>query len=269
MHLLAELLDQYAAAIGSHRQWLELFDGRYASKWERLLKADAEAAICEAVTRELLQMHGVTIIPNDDPSHGGPDYLCARDAKQFYVEVTCITKGKAARKTGLPDLHQGCGRIARFNLLTPTLLGELCNKVPQVSNLDNPCIVLVGTLHLQASAVCFYKPFVEQLLTGTPKVVCRIDPGQGRAIGEPYQVTYLSDSVFTRFEKGHDGPFEFTRKSISAILLSGFEGGSAHVVGLLHPNPKYPFDRRLLPGIEFAKLADASLETRALRVEWV
>jgi hypothetical protein len=266
---LTEVFEQYARVIESHRRWLRSFDAGYATKWERLVKGDSEAAICEAATRELFQGHGITVVPNEGLSHGGPDYLCEHGGSHFYVEATCITKAKAARRSRLPDLPQAGGRTARFCLLTPVLLGKLCHKVPQVCNLEWPCVVVIGTLHFQASAVCFRRPFVEQLLSGTPKVAYPIDVRQGRAIGEPYQVTELSDSVFIRFEKGPDGRLESARNNVSAVLLCGFGCDPAEVVGLLHPNPKHGFDRRLLPGIEFVKLVDGCWGTGRLAVEWV
>ena len=98
---MGEILEDYCNEIQSHRDWLKLFGNTYVTKWERLLKADPEAAICEAATRKLLFEHQVTVEPHDEPSSGGPDFSCNKNEKGFYVEATCIKKNGATKATGL------------------------------------------------------------------------------------------------------------------------------------------------------------------------
>jgi hypothetical protein len=261
-----ENLEQvYARLVEEHRAWLKSFGRQRVKRWEDLLRADPEAAICEAATRELLSGGGINIEPHEDVSSGGPDFLCMKNNKRFYVEVTCITKEKVTRETNLDDNPKGA---TYYCLLTETFLGELCNKVPQCSSLDASCMVAIGTLHFQAGPRCFGKHAAEDLLTGTPRISMEFDHEQARGIGDIYQSTDLRDSAFIRFDKTLTGQIECARNPISAVLLCSFGCSPTKVVGVLHPNPNYRFDRSLLPDIEFCRLAEG-YQTGKFVKEWV
>jgi len=259
------LKGSYSKLIDKHRIWIGVFGKQRLSRWEDLLNANPEAAICEAATRELLSGYGINIKPHEDVSFGGPDFLCVKNNNLVYVEVTCITKEKITRKTTLDDSPRGA---AYYRLLTKTFLEELRNKVPQCSNLDAPCIVAIGTLHRQAGYKCFGKHAAEDLLTGTPLISMKFDHKKARGIGDIYQSTDLRDSAFIRFDKTLTGQIECARNPISAVLLCAFGYSPIKVVGVLHPNPNYKFDRSLLPDTEFCRLVKG-YETDLLRVEWM
>jgi len=271
-----QLISEYSDLISEHRAWLMPFSKQRLDRWENILWKDAEgaeSAICEAATRKLLSDHGVKIEPYEDLSSGGPDFLCVKESKNFYVEATCLTKDSIAKSTGFnkmprPGLHGG-----PFALPTERIFYEMCNKTHQLRNLGAACILAIGTLHFQAGAVCFSKPLnkivAEHLLIGTPQITMKIDPEQGRAISDTYQTTELRDSAFIRFQKTSDGQVEFARNPISAILLCSFGCRPFEAVGALHPNPNYQFDRNLLPNIEFGRIVQGSLETGCLKVEWI
>jgi hypothetical protein len=267
----AEMLKQYANEIGGHRKWLRSFDEGYASKWEKLLKADPEAAICEAATRELLQQHNVTVEPNEDLSLGGPDFLCTRSNNKFYVEVTCISKQAATESTGLIDHPLGTFSDDdwAYEDMTKRIFNEVRKKTSQGVGLDKPYIVAVCTLHLSAGHVCFDEYGAEELLTATPCYTALIDKETGKFEEEPYEKTNLSNSVFIRFSRSSTNEIEYARNPISAVILCGFVCYTTQVVGILHPNPNNVFDRDFLPCIKFAKLADRCLDTCKLKVEWV
>jgi hypothetical protein len=262
-----ELTVVYAGIIAEHRAWLQQFDKQRLKKWEDLLCSCSEAAICEAKTRKFLSDHDVDIRPNGDLSQRGPDFLCTKDSKTFYVEVTCITIDVATKKTTLPSSYPKNNDAQHYRLLTEHILGELCGKTPQCASLGLPCIVSVATLHTQAGVLCFKKRACEDILTGTTKITMDINMQEGHAIGDPYQTTNLSDSAFLRFSKMADGTIEYARNPISAVLLCAFGQYPIGVYGLVHPNPNYPFDRSLLPSIKFAKLAD-EYQNGSMKVEW-
>ena len=205
-------------------------------------------------------------MPNEDPSMGGPDYLCHAKNQEFYIEVTCVTADKVTAKSGLSDAPKGA---CYYAFLTNALRGELSNKVAQCSRLNCPCLVAITTLHLQGGVLCFGERGVEDLLTGTSKVSMKYNMVLGRAVGDPYESTSLEDSAFIRFAKGSSGKVEFARDPISGVLLCAFGYATREVVGALHPNPNHHFDRTLLPNVRFAKLADGSLDTGKLEVAWV
>lgn len=263
-----KLTNVYGGIIAEHRVWLQKFDKQRLKEWEDLLCSCSEAAICEAETRKLLSDHNVDIKPYDNLSRQGPDFICTKDGKTFYVEVTCITIDVATKKTTLSSSYLRKTDAQYYRLLTEHILGELCKKTPQCSGLNLPCVVAIATLHSRAGVRCFKKFACEDILTGTTKITVDIDIQKGRAVSEPYQTTNLEDSAFIRFTKRADGTIEYARNPISAVLLCAFGQYPIVVNGLLHPNPNYPFDRLLLSDIEFAKLADG-YQNGSMKVEWL
>jgi hypothetical protein len=261
-----DLIDAYAGVITEHGAWLQRFGKQRLKKWEDLLKNYSEAAICEAETRKLLSGHNVDVQPHEDLSHGGPDFLCSKDDKTFYVEATCITIDVATKKTAL---LQPKTKAQYHDDLTEHIHGELRKKTRQCSELKLPCIVAIATLHAEAGRLCFdNKLACEEILTGTTQIAVNIDIQKGRFVGKPYQTTNLENSAFIRFTKQADGTIEYARNPISAVLLCPFGRYSLSVRGLLHPKPNYPFDRLLLPNIEFAKLTDG-YQNGGAKVEWI
>lgn len=263
---LEDLIKCYSDLIDEQRAWLKPFSKQRLDKWERELKSDPEAAICEAMTREFLEESGVDVAPNENLSTGGPDFVCSRDVNRFYVEVTHVPKDKVTSKTNLTDKPQNA---SYKRLLTNVFLDKLCNKASQCSGLDKPCLVAIGTLHCQGGVRCFGKHAIEYLLTSTSSITMRVNPAQGQAIGEPYESADLRDSAFIRYSKTSTGKIEFARNPISAVLLCAFGYGSVKVVGALHPNPNRVFDRMLLPQIKFCRLVEGCIEARQLKVEWI
>lgn len=261
-----KMLEWYEEEISSHRNWLKLFNNAYATKWERLLKADPEAAICEAATRKLLSEHQVKVEPHDELSNGGPDFLCNKYNKSFYVEVTCITTDTATQATGLVPNSPNQNYTPKS--LTRRIFYEMCNKASQLSNLDSPNVLVIGTLHDIAGHIFFDKNYAMEVLTSKPKISVQFDEEQGRAVGDPYQTTDLRYSGFVRPDKNSTGSIEDARKTISTLILCSFGTKPPRAIGVLHPKPKHNFDRTLLPKIEFCRLAE-EYQSGQLEVEWI
>jgi len=263
----SDLIGMYAKVIAEHRVWFQQFDKGRLKKWEDLLKNNSEAAICEAATRKLLSDNTIEVKPCNNYSGKSPDYICTKGDKQFYVEVTCVSINKLTNKCGMPPDRPADGGHYPF-LLTDVLLGEICNKTPQCSDLNSPCILCVGTLHYNAGSDYFGKLAAMALLTGTPQFATNWNPETGDVVGDPHQITNLRDSAFIRFTKKADGIIEYARTPISAVLLCPFVCLPVEVVGMLHPNPNHPFDRALLPKIEFCRLVEG-YQNGLLTVEWI
>jgi len=258
---------QYSRTIADHRCWLRSFDAGYEAKWERLLKNNPEGAICEAAIRELLESQHVSIEPNDDLSHGGPDYRCTRDRDSFYVEVTCISRDAASEATGLRD--HPWGGPPEHEMMTGKIRYEVSNKTRQCANLDGPCLVAICCLHSQAGGdACFDDCAAEEVLCGSFSSTRDYDPQTRSPVGETYEVTDLRDSTFIRPSKASGEP-QYARDSVSGLLLCGFGSRPWVVRGVLHSCPAREFDRNLLPHIRFARLTDRSLRTGKLEVEWI
>lgn len=263
-----ELKSVYSELINEHCAWIKPFGKQRLNKWEELLKVNPEAAICEASTRKLLAEHSIYVQPQEDISKGGPDFLCVKNNKRFYVEATCITKETATNKAGLSDTLPGTSKVQRFALLTKRIFYEICSKTPQCSNLGAPCVIAIGTLHFQVGCICFNKHATEQLLTGTTFITAPINTQTGQAMREPYEATDLQDSVFIRPVKISPNEIEYARSPISAVLLCPFGSLPTKVIGVLHPNPNHSFDRTLLPKIEFCRLAEG-YQIGQFKAEWI
>ncbi len=253
----SELLQTYSSHLNSHKEWLAPFGELYVKKWEDLLKNNAEAAICEALTEIFLLGKGIEVIPNDI-GNGGPDFLCRKNDKQFYVEVTCIPIEVATRKTKSNHSLEGGGW---HDLLTKKICYELRQKTPQCSGLQYPCVVAIGTLHCRASWSFFGKKEATFILTGTPKMTW------DREMWPPEQTTQLEDSAFVRCSKNEKGKMEYARNPISTVLLCPFGQDNPRVIGLLHPNPNHIFSPSFLPNVPFGSLTNEHTEG-LFSVEW-
>lgn len=265
---LESLIDLYKDIIESHTSWLKGFGQERSDKWKSLLIADPEAAICEACVRDILSQHVNAIQPNEDLSHGGPDFLCKQNNHYFYVEVTCITIESATQATELPHPLPLNPEASYYRHLTKRILGELVNKTRQCSGLDHPCILSVGTLHSQAGPLCMDELAAEEILTGTSFITAHIDTRSGRMVREPYEATDLHDSSFVRSTQTRPKSVEEARKTISAILLCALWYDPSRIIGLLHPKPNNPFRRELLSEIKFVKLKDG-YDEGIFEVEWI
>lgn len=195
------LTDLYKDVIESHQSWLKGFSQERFDKWQDLLNAAPEAAICEACVRDILSKYVDEIQPNEDLSHGGPDYLCKTRNDWFYIEVTCITIESATKATELAHPVSVFTEASCYNHLTDRIRGELVNKTRQCSDLDHPCLLAIGTLHSQAGPRCMDKHAAEDILTGTSCITASIDTRTGRMVREPYEATDLHDSSFIKASK--------------------------------------------------------------------
>ncbi len=268
MGTFTKMIEQYEEEITGHRNWLRLFDSAHATKWERLLKADPEAAICEAATQKLLSENQVKVEPHDELSSGGPDFLCSKNERSFYVEVTCVSIEAATKDSGLNPFHSPDVDDYAYEDMTDKFRYEVCNKTPQCNKVKAPCVVVVATLHSQASDCCFDELAAEELLTGTTYITRKINTNTSEPIGNTYEITRLENSAFIRPSKDSPKWIEHARNPVSAVLLCGFGSFSPNIVGCLHSNPNYPFDRILLPQIKFCRLAEGYQAGR-FEVEWI
>jgi len=262
------LIKIYTNLLDEHRVWLKGFDKRYSTKWENLLNKNCcEAAICEAATRKLLSEQEVSVKPNENLATGGPDFLCTKDGKNFYVEVTCITKDAMTKATRLPSEPEG-SVFCCSSSPTKRILQEIGRKAERCANLNSPCIVVVCTLHQWGGGIITNDIEIQKLLTGELLIGGTLNPNSGRFENFKW-ISRLWGALFNRFAETEKEKVVEARKTISAVLIFAISAknyGSAK--GLLHPNPNRSFDRKLLPKIEFCKLADG-YQTGSSRVKWV
>jgi hypothetical protein len=262
------LIKIHANLLDEHRVWLGGFCNNRLKKWEDLLKANPEAAICEAAARKLLFEQEVSVEPNENLATGGPDFLCSKDGKNFYVEVTCITIEKATKATKLESEPKNSG-VQWFSLAHNRILGEIISKTSQCSKrkLDAPCLLVIGTLHQRAGDAWCNDFTIGSLLTGTPKIGASLDVNSRRF--EPTgPISHLDDSAYIKFSKKGNN-IELPRNPVSAVMILRISSKSLwSVKGFLNPNPTHTFERNLLPNIKFGRLVDG-YQNGSLKVEWI
>jgi len=257
--------NQYWDALADeHRRWLGAFDEQYLRNWEKLLKADDEAAMAEARMRQMLEQWGVQVEPNEDLTGRSqrPDFRCSKGEAAFYVEVTCISKETATAKTGIPDGPHGMTACSPLN---DAIFSECKGKASQCGNTDGPCLLAVGTFHTFAAMFSFKKPVVGWLLTGEAKLAWNIDMRTGEQVGENYQITELYSAAFLRPDLNEE--VGFARSSISGLLLCSYGSEKFCKIGVLHPHPARPFDPSLLADVTFGTVS-IDRQSRQLHVSW-
>lgn len=234
-----------------HRSWLSSFDGQYLRNWEKLLKADDEAALSEAVVRRELERWGVAVEPNEEltGAEQRPDFHCRKEDFCFNVEVTCISIEKATAETGLVEGRRGA---SSYEPLNDAVFNACKGKARQCGDCEDPTLVAVVTFHSTASMICLSRPHVNMLLTGETKIAWDINVEIGQAVGDPYQITELRSATFLRPDPANE--VGYARSSVSGLLLVGAGVAPPRAVGVLHPNPVRRFEHAALPDVPFCEL---------------
>ncbi len=251
--------------VEQHRLWLAKFDAQYLRNWEKLLNTQPEAGMCEAAFRKILEANGCEVEPSEDVTgtNPSPDFRCRLGDQAFYVEVACLRIETVTAKTNLPHKPSGAGH---HRLLNNLIFEAVRRKMRQCVDLDAPALVAVGTFHFASSIIHLDKLHLGWLLTGKIGVSFAYDESKGEATGEPETITSLEDAAFVRPDD--DGWLETARHPVSGLLVAGLGTEKWRVFALLHPEPMRPFDRKLLPGIEFCRLKDG-YRSGQLSTEWI
>jgi len=173
------LAEAFRCQIEEHRKWLtEANDPKRASRWEKLLVHQDEAAIVEACVRSLLANHVDSVKPAEDLSHGGPDFRCDVGTTHFYVECACMTMKMVEEETALPNAPTG--EAFSYRNLTPRFFHRALAKERQCGFFnDEPCLLAMGTLHEMASALCFKELTAAYTLMSQPTISCRMNTTTG------------------------------------------------------------------------------------------
>jgi hypothetical protein len=258
----SEFIRIWENILNSHRSWLSQYDHPTTKQWEGLLNNQPESATCEALVRYYLASMVDSIEPNNPP---GPDFCCTVGNTRFYVEVTCLTCDKVSRHSGLTDLADDA---CSYEALTDQIMGEAIGKVRQCSNLDRPCLLAIATLHFAGGQLCFDEVEVEELLTGSPMITRKINRHTSMVDGPIYESTDLNNSAFIRLSKECPSDIEHARTCFSGIVLCDFGSRLPRFFGVLHPQPKHPFNPSLLPTIPFCRIKDG-YRKGTMQVEWI
>lgn len=259
-------LSTWAEAIQAYSQWLVNESNDAAKMWSQKLnsqdRAGVEAAAAEAITWDYLTPRLGTPSLADDPSVGGPDFCFETPAGPVYVEVTNLSRDVVTRHTGLPDLPDGGAR--NYSPLTGLIKNKITQKAGQLGDHGAPMIVVVSTLHFQASVVCIQRKHLESVLHSEPRITWLWNPETGDAVGEPFQQTDFRLGAFT---KGR-APVA-SRTHLSGIVVAGFglRPPAAHVFGLHHPEAARPIAPEAMGDIPFCRFAEWPPQGE-IKLEW-
>ncbi|MBA2116713.1 hypothetical protein [Bremerella alba] len=256
----------FSELIESHREWLSGFDEQYARNWEKLLKADAEAAMCEAGVRRMLASFDVVVSPNEDLNGNQQrvDFSCLSNGEKFFVEVACIPVEKAEKITGIADDFQ------MIFMRNPTPLNgairrKCIGKARQSGNHPAPVLLAIGTWHGSAAMLSFMPPYPEMLLTGMTTMTVFIDKETLESSVEPRYESQLDAAAF--IQRSEEDQIKVVRNSISGLLLCGLSFEPVMRVGILHPNASKPFSPSWLPDVPFCEVQINDVDG-TLNVQW-
>ena len=252
-----EVVDSYWKFLWRNNYQLQL-----ARLKQRLNTVDAGSAEAEAMVFSFLWSAKLQPDIYEDPSHGGPDLICAPPAGSFVVEVTSLESKAVSRRSHLPEHISGRGSGA-FGLLTNFLAQKATAKASQLAKVPFPRLLAITSCH-DFSGILLDRLAARNLLISDPAIRVRL----GDFSGSGKSVTDLKHSVFLRFDES-TSRVTSRRRSISAILLVSISGRQSDVVGILHPDPFIPFSPLFLPTVPFIRITNWPITGDQLGFEWV
>jgi hypothetical protein len=147
-------------------------------------------------------------------------------------------------------------------MITERITARTSDKVRQLSKYKRPRVLAIVSSHIGANALLSSTLAAQNVLISDPEISQPI--GGGRAT----QITNLKSSAFLRGDPA-TGEVIAQRQSISAVLLVSVAGDRSSVLGILHPEPRYPLNIDAFPGIPFVKIQRWPIENGEIRTEWV
>lgn len=246
--------------INSYKEFLEIKYPQLYVIYCRRLRDSLEAAKSEAIMFSLLRNEVDQVKVCEDPSTGGVDFVCISNANKFVVEVTCLEPESVATQSGAPNEIVD-GNVVWFRMITHMLRTKVSSKASQLSGYAMPRLLAITSDHVLADTLLGTRG-AEALLTSDTKIEVPID----KPIDNVGVATDLKDSVFFRFNGKNIEP---CKMSVSAILLVAIHADKSLIVGISHPEPKYPFPISLLPSVPFLRLKEWPPKDNHLETEWI
>ena len=151
-----------------------------------------------------------------------------------------------------------------FSLPTAVLQSRVKEKVPQLSKHPMPRVLAILSSHIGADAF-FSAEGATCLLLGGYEFCCPI----GASSEETFNRAKLENSVFLRRDQANPDRVVACRQSVSAILLLALDGRGFSVVGVLHPEARFPIDPRTFPPkVPFSRLQPWPPADGTVQIEW-
>lgn len=248
----------------AHAEYLRIKHPTYYKKFKKLLAADSEAALGEAVVFSLLRTYfRCSPQPADEPGTGGVDFVCYKDRpEEFVVEVTSLKPEAVTAQSGIPvTVEDGTG--GAFEMTTDQLFATVRGKADQLADYPCPRVLAITSTH-PASSFLLGQTGAEFLLTSEPTITYP-PAGSGGAVTLK---TNLRRSVF--FAPGESGDKIVPRRqSVSAVLLIALADNQSSIVGLMHPEPSRKLSIEHFRNVPFLRLAKWPIKAGAINTEWV
>ncbi len=149
--------------------------------WSRRLNSgqaeQVEGAVAEAVAWDFLACRSTSARLSEVAGSGGVDFEFESGGRAFLVEVTNISSGAAGDASGMPDTDLFKGF---YGLLTKQIRSKVRGKLEQAQQeQQHPLLVLVTTLHWNASHACINRTAVEFAMGSPPRITGRFNPETG------------------------------------------------------------------------------------------
>lgn len=253
--------DSLKEIVEAHKEHLRTSFPKHHKKFLRILKGDAEAAQAEAAVFALLKAQRLRPEPADDPGTGGTDFLRRPTIRPpFVVEVTNLSQDSISRHSHIPgDQFEGGGA---FEMVTEALFAKVRKKAEQLADYPHARVLAVTTSH-HAAVSLFDALGAEWLLTSEPRITYPPE-----APSEAFkETTDLASSIFFRPNDKHE--IVPCRQSVSAVLLVGLYDDQCQVLGILHPEPAYPFDIGNFQEVPFVRVSEWPIVEGELKTEWI
>jgi hypothetical protein len=234
-----------------------------------LKRESPEASLAETVVFGILRQLRLNPVVSDVYA-GGADFECTyrpiwfadTGSQPLVVEVTTLEPSAVERNSGWPIEAPSEISGGPFSLLTDRIAARASDKVPQLSKPKMPRVLAIVSSHIGADALLSNELAAKAVLVSNPQITQPIGGGPAS------QTTDLRDSVFLRVDPV-TGKVIARRQSISAVLLVSVSGRSARVLGVLHPEPRYPLNIDSFPDIPFIKVRPWPVVGRQIELGWV
>ena len=230
----------------------EFLSQSYPSQLKQFCKRHPVSAQAEAVIHKFLSKHSDDVRIVEDPVKGGIDFECETNGTIYGVEVTHLDAAVVSRESGLPNKKPLQTGEARFYGMIPSkLFHKVLSKVTQMSQYPGPSVLVITCNHDRADMVMNKQAAIELLIGEEMRTIELLMEKGTIPRSKSYSETKLESSVFLRVA---EGTLEPCYRHISAILLCCIRWDSASFLGVLHPDPQYPFPIELLTSVPFVAI---------------
>jgi hypothetical protein len=246
----------------------EDYYGNFLRRWEE--NAGPERA--EAVVFAWAQAMGFNSRVHETTESGGIDFYCEPVAgAPFLLEVTSLERESTERQSGLgkdfekmiDSMRPGQPVVAAFKLLTNAFSQRVWSKWKQFNKSDSiPRLLVIASEYSSMSAILLGKDAAIALLVGDAMWPLS---GEG-SYGDLALPPDLLNSAF--FKRDEEGRVTIQNSEFSAIVLCRILSDQLKLVGILHPEPKFPLDLDCLPPIPFLKVREWPLRDGNISLDW-